>query len=397
MKILMTNHRLQSLGGTELFVAEIAESLIARGHDVCVFSTAIGDPIAARLTSLQIPFVTDPKACPFQPDLIHGQHHLETITALCAWPACPAIYFLHGATPWEEAPPKHPRILAYLGTSPRFGWYIAETCDVPESSVIVAPNFFDSRRFTRVRPLNTSTGRALVFHNTMPPDGPAFRALRAACDTVGLKLETLGHAFGKTSPTPETLLPDYDVVFAAGRSAIEAMACGCAVIPISAEQSADWICPDNFADLSMRNFTAEVAAPPIDTKHIINELRRIDSQQTHAVTQIIRQEASIDRTTDILIQAYTAALGTPLAPNPGDEVSALSRYLLTIAQRVKDSDERRAQLIDQKDRATARAAKWKQRASDLTERINTLEQKASTPWWRPRSWRRKPAPPQQSS
>jgi len=382
MKILMTNHRLQSLGGTELFVAEIAEALVSRGHQVCVFSTAISNPIADRLTNLQIPFVTDPKACPFQPDIIHGQHHLEAITALCSWPTCPAIYFIHGATPWEEAPPKHPRILSYLGTSPRFAWFVAETCGFPESSFIVAPNFFDSRRFTQQRPPASTTGRALVFHNTMAPDGPAIKTLRSACETVGLKLDTLGHAFGQTSPHPEHLLPDYDVVFAAGRSAIEAMASGCAVIPISAEQSADWICPDNFADLSMRNFTAEVHAPPIDLQHIITELRRITPAQTLAITQRIRQEATIDRTTDILISAYTSAISQPLTNHPQEEITSLSSYLLTIAQRVKDSDDRRAQLVDQKDRASARAAKWKQRANDLTVHIKSLELKARTPWWK---------------
>jgi hypothetical protein len=382
MKILMTNHRLQSLGGTELFVAEIAEALVARGHQVCVFSTAISNPIAYRLTNLQIPFITDPKACPFTPDIIHGQHHLEAITALCSWPTCPAIYFIHGATPWEEAPPKHPRILRYLGTSPRFAWFVAETCGFPESSFIVAPNFFDSRRFTQPRPPTSTTSRALVFHNTMAPDGPAIKSLRSACETVGLKLDTLGHAFGQTSPNPEHLLPDYDVVFAAGRSAIEAMASGCAVIPVSAEQSADWICPDNFADLAMRNFTAEVHAPPIDLQHIISELRRITPAQTLAITQLIRQEATIDRTTDILISAYTSAISQPLPNNPQEEITSLSSYLLTIAQRVKDSDVRRAQLIDQKDRASARAAKWKQRASDLTVHIKSLELKARTPWWK---------------
>jgi hypothetical protein len=382
MKILMTNHRLQSLGGTELFVAEIAESLITRGHEVCVFSTAIGDPIASRLASLNIPSVTDPKNCPFTPDIIHGQHHLEAITALCAWPACPAVYFIHGATPWEETPPTHPRILSYIGTSPRFAWFIAKTCGVPESSVIVAPNFFDSRRFTQVRSPGTNSGRALVFHNTMSLDGHAFRTLQNACQTVGLKLETLGLSFGNTSPTPEALLPNYDVVFAAGRSAIEAMASGCAVIPISAEQSDNWICLDNFEDQSMRNFTAEVAAPPIDLQHIISELRRIDPEQTHAITKRIRADATIDRTTDILIDAYTNVLSQPLSIDSQQEINSLASYFLTIAQKVKETDAKRANLIDQKDRASARAAKWKHRASELTERIKTLETKANTPWWK---------------
>jgi hypothetical protein len=132
----------------------------------------------------------------------------------------------------------------------------------------------------------------------------------------------------------------------------------------------------------MRNFTAEVHAPPIDLQHIISELRRITPAETLAITQRIRQDATIDRTTEILIQAYQSVLEKPLESNFETEIASLSSYLLTIAQRVKDSDERRAQLIDQKDRASARAAKWKQRASNLTVHIKSLEQKARTPWWK---------------
>jgi len=83
-----------------------------------------------------------------------------------------------------------------------------------------------------------------------------------------------------------------------------------------------------------------------------------------------------------MTSAYTSAISQPLPNNHPEAIPSLSSYLLTIAQRVKDSDERRAQLVDQKDRASARAAKWKQRASDLTVHIKSLELKARTPWWK---------------
>ena len=41
-------------------------------------------------------------------------HHLETMTALLRFPGVPAVYFCHGWLPWEEAPPRFPRILRYV-------------------------------------------------------------------------------------------------------------------------------------------------------------------------------------------------------------------------------------------------------------------------------------------
>jgi hypothetical protein len=151
MKILMTNHRLRGAGGSEWFVVETAGGLRERGHEVAVFSAAGGE-MAERLAETGITVLATPRDCPFRPDLIHGQHHLETMAALRAWPGVPAVYFIHGAAPWEEHPPAHPRIRRYLATSPRFAPWIARECGAPESNVETVRNFFDPERFPVVRP-----------------------------------------------------------------------------------------------------------------------------------------------------------------------------------------------------------------------------------------------------
>lgn len=110
MKILFTNHRLKERGGSELFTAEVTTELLHRGHEIAIFST-VGGPIAEGLRAAGLTVIEDPAACPFTPDLIHSQHHLETMAALTAWPHAPGLYFLHGYGPWEERPPLHPRLL----------------------------------------------------------------------------------------------------------------------------------------------------------------------------------------------------------------------------------------------------------------------------------------------
>lgn len=390
MNLLLTNHRLRQRGGSELFVAEVAVELQRRGHRVCVFSTVPGE-ISGMLQEQNVPVVSSPADCPFRPDLIHGQHHLETMAALSLWPGVPGVYFLHGATPWEEHPPVHPRLRRYLATSPRFGWWVAQECGVSETSLEVVRNFFDAARFPHRRPPGQRTGRALVFHNTMLASGPAFHALQAACQAVGLTLDGVGEAFGKTDANPGRLLPGFDVVFAGGRSAIEAMACGCAVLPVTALQAEGRVHPGNFEEMADRNFTAETNAPPIQTAAVAAELRRIRPEETESVTRRIRNEFALERAADRLLEIYASVMAESpeISSDPDSESRAVGTYLVSLAARVKDADARRAKLVQDKETAACRAEVWKQRAASHQARMTWLETQAETaPWWQRRWWRR---------
>ena len=95
MKILITNNTLANLGGSEWVVIELAKTLISRGHEVAACSSQIGEA-GSLLRGMSVPTIPDPLVSPFKPDVIHGQHHLDTMRALCAFPDVPAIYHCHG-------------------------------------------------------------------------------------------------------------------------------------------------------------------------------------------------------------------------------------------------------------------------------------------------------------
>lgn len=386
MKILITNHHFKDRGGSELFALEIGMAFKARGHAVCIFSP-LGGELADVAEAAGLSFVRDPADCPFVPDVIHGQHHLETMAALTRWQGVPGIYYLHGATPWEEHPPKHPRLRKYLGTSPRFNWWIARECGVPAEEVGTVRNFFDPLRFSNVRAAGLRTHRAAVFHNTMDPKGKPFAAIQQACATFGLQLHGIGTLFGNTTAQPEVDLLNYDVIFAGGRSAIEAMACGCTVIPVTKEQAERRIHPEIYDEMADRNFTAEINAPHITSAQILTELQAMDSAESAAVTARIRSEATLDRAVEYLLHHYQEAIQTPA--NPEDESACMSAYLLSLAQRIKEVDEKRFSLIEQKQAAAIRAEKWQQLATRETKKLqsiqNTLE---SGTWWHRRLWRK---------
>jgi hypothetical protein len=386
MKILFTNHRLKERGSSELFTAEVTTELLHRGHEIAIFST-VGGPIAEGLRAAGLTVIEDPAACPFTPDLIHSQHHLETMAALTAWPHAPGLYFLHGYGPWEERPPLHPRLLHYAVPCPAFLKWLDKAFQIPASHTHLIRNFFDPTRFPHTRPTTRPQQRALIFHNTMDPAGATCAAITSACHSAGYTLETAGASFGKVIENPGSILPDYDLLFASGRSAMEAIACGCAVIPVTKGETGPWISPENFQENLDVNFTI-----PPDIPSTIADLpailRRIRPDTLPDMAARVRQEHTLARATDQLETAYEALLALPLPQDPAAESTALAHYLTSLAAQVKQSDADRSHLMEKRDEATRRGTRWKEKADHLREQLDHLQHAMeSGSWWQRRLWR----------
>lgn len=388
MNILLTNHGLRLRGGTELFTAEIARALHQRGHRVAVHTTVDG-PVGESLREGGIPVLTAPGDCPFAPEIIHGQHHLQTLTALCAWPEVPGVFMMHGIAPWEERPPFHPRLIRYLANSPHFGWWLEKQCGVSRDRLEVVPNSFDPGRFSRVRPATERSGKALVFHNSIRPDSPAWRALKDACEACGLSLHGIGREFGEVIDAPEHLLADYEVVFAAGRCALEAIACGCAVIPVSADTVAARAHPDILDVLIELNFCPDENHLPIQADLVRMEIESIRPEETEVVTARIRREHTTDAVAERLVEIYRSVVDAGFDPDPSAEQEALGCYLGSLAERVAGVDARRAEWLADKQRAVERAERWRLRAERSESRLGWLESRMeAAAWWHRRRWRK---------
>ena len=107
MRILFTNAGLRNHAGTELWVRDVALALQRRSHEVAAYSTVLGE-VADELRDGGVVVVDRLEALPWEPEIIHGHHHAETMTALVHFGGVPAIYVCHGVAPWQEAPPSAP-------------------------------------------------------------------------------------------------------------------------------------------------------------------------------------------------------------------------------------------------------------------------------------------------
>lgn len=330
MKILIALRELVNPGGAELVAAETAKELAARGHDVSVYACATGDFATTLLPSSVRP-VTELSAVPWKPDIIHGQHHLPAMAASARFDTTPAVYHCHGTFPWVDQPPMHPNIRRYIMMCQ---WMVkrfeTESAIEPGRTVCI-PNFVNTVRFSEVRQPPERIKKAVLF-NGHGHSTDELRRLKRACAAHGISLDMIGSAYGNIKYRPEVFLQSYDLVFALGKSALEAMATGCAVMTLVPGQAGGLITPDTFDEAAYSNFSPRyfMSATQIGPEWLLRELSRYTPAQAAEVTRRARQERRIDLAIDQFENQYRAAVEA----GPGESTAAFAPYLEYLAREV---------------------------------------------------------------
>jgi hypothetical protein len=339
MRVLITNNTLHVRGGAESFMRDLAGDLQNCGHTVMVYST---DPQEEGHSDAGDGFhaVDDLDKLPEPPDIIHAQHHMDAMTALTAFPNIPAIYHCHGAV-WRESVPRHPRIYHYLAMSRTLRERMMIEFNLAPNLVEVFLNGVDPRRFSTVRELPQQPLRGLFYNKFSQRNSPTALAVESAVAGQGIELDWIGRHFGKRICDPENVLPNYDVVFASGRSAIEALACGCAVVVLGRTSCGEMVRPENFDHFREVNFSIAVNSPPPSAEEITRQLRSFSSARCKLVTQRIRMEADSRDSVRTLIDIYERVIEQHRTTkiDAREELLALSHYMRRLVPLVRMTDE----------------------------------------------------------
>ncbi|MGB7950880.1 MAG: glycosyltransferase, partial [Candidatus Binatia bacterium] len=328
LRILITNNTLAGRAGTELYVRDIALALLNRGYHPIAYSTLLGE-VAEELRAATVPVIDRLDALSVQPDLIHGHHHLETMTALLHFPNVPAISFCHGWLPWEEMPPKFPRILRYVA--------VDETCQdrlmlehaIPEERIRLLLNFVDLKRFQPRTSLPAKPTRALVFSN-YAGEGNILPTVRTACAQFNMHLDSLGLGSGNATSRPELLLHNYDLVFAKGRAALEALAVGNAVVLCDAVGMGPMVTTENMEQLRRLNLGIRTLRNPIEVSFLCQEITHYNVTDAARVSAWIRHKAEMGSAVDNLLDLYDEVIEEHRRAPASDrsvELRAASTYL----------------------------------------------------------------------
>ena len=333
MKILITNFRLAERTASEIYARDIALALAEGGHTIAIFVSKKGK-LAADLEAEGIPVLEHPSDVPFRPDVIHGQFNLETITALLSFPDVPAVYMSHGSQQWRGHPPLHPRIRRYIAHSTCVGDWLVEKLAISKRQFLLVPNFVDVKRFQEVRRLPEEPRRALIYDRTTAP-GRHLNAIHHACRNSGIDLDFVGNLVGKAPVRPEVMLPNYDLVFASGRSAIEALAAGCAVITFNGGRCGKLVTSHNFDHLRDCNFCVDdyIQGQPQTVEELIGEIQNWDWRNLAPVARRVHEELDTNVVRNRLIRLYKFTIkaheDNPI--DPRDEFPALAEWLVNMA------------------------------------------------------------------
>ena len=328
LKILITNAYLATYGGTQVVVRDLACEFTRQGHEVAVYcpeAGAVADEIrehgiqvAHKLTSLN-----------FAPNIIHGQFHLPAMEALLRFPGVPAIYCLHAAVGASDEPFYFPRFLRYVAVDDRCRKRLENTANIPPERIRVILNAVNLDRFQPRGPLPARPSRALIFSNNAS-ESTYVPEVRKACRQAGLEPDVVGLGAGNSTSRPETILPNYDIVFAKARSALEALAVGAAVVLCDTAGLGPMVSTRDFDRLRAMNFGAGVLDKPLRAGAILREIERYDSVDAAQVCARVRHEAGMVESARAWVNLYGEVMEEFRRTNHRDadeEFEALAAYL----------------------------------------------------------------------
>jgi hypothetical protein len=188
----------------------------------------------------------------------------------------------------------------------------------------------------RARLLPARPRRALILCN-QTKENAFLEAARAACARAGVSLDVYGLGVGRPCARPEELLAEYDVVFAKGRTALEALAVGASVVvywyrrlgPVVNLEGLERLRRDNFGIRAM----GPRSTPEEFGRDIEGALARYDAADAARVSERVRAAAGRDRFVAEFVELYESVIEehAGLARDDEAEARAAAAYLRSLS------------------------------------------------------------------
>ena len=152
MRILIVNVTLASRTGTETALRDLALGLKTTGHKPMVYSPELGE-IADEIRASGISVFSHLEDLSDEPDIVHGNHHVQTVEALLKFRHARGLFVCHDRRAHMSAPPRLGRILRYVAVDYNCLERLTEEYGIPPHLTRVIYNSVDTRRFLARPPL----------------------------------------------------------------------------------------------------------------------------------------------------------------------------------------------------------------------------------------------------
>lgn len=322
--VLLTNHWLRGLSGTEVATRDFALGLAGRGWRVGVFSPN-GVAFPRELPPL-VQAVNDLSLLDGEPDVIHGHHHPSLAIAMMRFPAAPAVQLCHDAKAWADEALLLERVRRRLAVDEACRERVVLETGLAETDVAIVPNAIDLTRFPPRGALPAWPRTALIIANR---DASHVPALEAACAAAGIETRAIGFGVDQPSDDIGAAMAGADIVFGAARLALEAMAVGCAVVVCDARGLAGMATAEDYAAWRRFNFGWRLLTQTVTPESAAAAIAGYDAADAMALSAQARLTCGLGHAIDALEAAYEQVIAEhrPGQIDPVREAQALSAYL----------------------------------------------------------------------
>lgn len=326
LSILLTNIRMSMFGGTQTFTRDLAIGLRRAGHRPQIYTPRLG-VVSEELSAAGVPVYDRLGRIEELPHVIHGNQHAELVACIAHFRETPALFTCHSPVDLCDSPPHLQRIRHFVAVDRIRRERLLRERWIETSDVSIVENAIDLERFP-LHPASPSSKplTALLLSNHATTENFGGR-LNSAAGELGLRLEIAGRAFGSTETNITKRLENVDVVFAVGRSAIEAMACGKACILCDRDGIGPMVSSGNVAYLREYNFGRAMATDAISREALRNRLDQYNPEDIRNVQHYIRSENGLERMVQQYERLYRRVMDDRRAlPELGDDFRKYSEY-----------------------------------------------------------------------
>jgi hypothetical protein len=274
MKILLATNALSHTGGSETYLLTVAFALERLGHEAGNYTLEPGEMSElANQSGLRVA-VSDQQLDDGY-DAIIGQDGVTSYALAERYPSARHLFVAHSADFALQYPPQLPGTVgAVVAFNDRVAGRLESLAHCPRLIRLRQP--IDTWRFTARIPLPPRPTSLTVLSNY--PYGERLEIVRRAARERGMSFSVVGRSEGgEPTLTPEEALRRSDVVLALGRSALEAMACGCAVYVFGHFAADGWVTQDSYQAFERDGFASLATERTVDTDALCADLANYDA------------------------------------------------------------------------------------------------------------------------
>lgn len=263
---MLANSAFHRVGGSETYLATLAEDLVRLGHDVRIYTRVAGDMAAlTRRRGIRTVDRLDDLGEPA--DAVVTQDGVVAHDLAAAWPGVPQAFVCHSALYDFQQPPLVPGIASTVIVLNDRVRRRVEALNAG-FDVVRLTQPIDTQRFSPHSVPHERPRRALILSTYL--DGAPRRALEEVWGAAGIELVSLG--IDEVDLAPEIRMGDVDIVVGKGRAVIEAMSCGRPAYVFDSFGGEGWVTPDTYPLAEADGFSGQRGDHGLDADRLAADL-----------------------------------------------------------------------------------------------------------------------------